>query len=71
MGERMLTVELWQENHDRLCAQRWGYLIKLIGWGGGVALTSILAVAAWGLDRVYNAQQQQVAAIERLVAQHH
>ncbi len=68
MERRVTTVENWQTNHDKVCATRWGILIRLIGWGGAVAVSAIIGIAGWGMNRLYDAQQQQNAAIQQLMA---
>lgn len=68
MERRMTTVENWQTNHDTICATRWGILIKLIGWGGGLAFVTVLSLAGWGLKTLYDGQQQQNATLQQLVA---
>lgn len=68
--ERRLTqLEADQENHERTCAARWGLLLKVIGWGGSVAVTSILGVAAWGLVQVHDGQDRQLRMLEQLQRQ--
>lgn len=71
MEDRMLRVEIDQANHERVCASRWGILIKLIGWGGASAFLVLVGVAGWGLNRVYDAQQYQAAALEQILATKH
>lgn len=68
MERRVTRVEVWQVNHDKVCAARWGVLIKLIGWGGALALTTVIGIGGWGLNRLYDAQQQQNAALQQLIS---
>lgn len=67
MEMRLFRAELWQQNHDKLCAARWGILIKLIGWGGALAMTTIIGIGGWSLNRLYDGQQQQNAALQQLI----
>lgn len=67
MDMRVYRVELWQTNHDKLCTARWNILIKLIGWGGALAMTTIIGIGGWSLNRLYEGQQQQNAALQQLI----
>lgn len=70
MERRETTVENWQTNHDVVCASRWGILIKLIGWGGALAMTTIIGIGGWSLNRLYEGQQQQTAALQQIIGHH-
>lgn len=68
MERRVTTVEVWQNNHEKVCAARWGLLIKIVLGGGALAMSTILALGGWSLSRLYDAQQQQNAALQQLIA---
>lgn len=68
MERRVTTVENWQRAHDQICASRWGILIKLIGWGGALAMTTIIGIGGWSLNRLYEGQLQQNAVLQQIVA---
>ena len=58
--ERVAKVEGQQAMHEEVCAARWNLLLKVIGWGGGLAFVTVLAVAGFGLREIYNGQQRQM-----------
>lgn len=68
MSERMLLVENWQGRHEKDCADRWGLLIKMIGWGGSLAFMTTLGLASWGLNRLYEGQQAQNQVLRELMS---
>lgn len=68
MERRITMVESWQKNHDAVCAARWGILIKLIGWGGALAMTTIIGIGGWSLNRLYEGQQAQNTALQQLIS---
>lgn len=63
------------ESHEVLCAERYAnihgrldLLFKVIGWGGALAATLAIALGGWSLSRLYDAQQQQNAALQQLIS---
>lgn len=64
--ERVRAVETWQSEHEKACAARWGLLLKVIGWGGGLAASAVLGVAAWGLNTIHEGQQQQIQMLQQI-----
>jgi hypothetical protein len=64
----MALVERWQTDHEKICATRWSALIKLIGWGGALAVTIMLAVAGWGLNKTFDGQKEQMQMLRDMQA---
>ena len=62
LGERVTAVETWAEQHDKACATRWAVLISIML----VFLTAILATAGWGLNRVFEGQERQLAELRAM-----
>jgi hypothetical protein len=67
MERRVTILERDFSNHQRDCARNWALLMKVIGFGGALALTTIIGVGGWSLNRLYEAQQQQTAALQQLI----
>lgn len=75
-GERTVAgAYLKIEAHEELCAERYknihgrlDLLFKVIGWGGAVAAGLAITIGGWGLNRLYEGQQQQNAVLQQLVA---
>lgn len=68
MERRVTSLERDMSNHLKDCARNWGLLIKLISFGGALALSTLIGVGGWGLNRLYDAQQAQTAALQQLIA---
>lgn len=62
MGERVAGLESWVDGHEKLCADRYGLLMKVIAVGGAILIT----VAGWGLTAVYAAQQHSVELLQQI-----
>jgi hypothetical protein len=69
MSTRLALVEQWQATHEEACATRWGLLLKLIGWGGSLAVALVLSVAGFGLKSLYDGQQKQLDGLRALSLQ--
>lgn len=67
MERRLTTVENWQASHEQACTARWDLLLKVIGWGGGVAASAMIVVAGWSLAQIHSDQQEQVKMLQQLV----
>ncbi len=48
MALRSLTLI---EEHTKSCDQRYGVVVKLLGWGGGVIFMVLVGIAAYMLKR--------------------
>jgi len=68
MERRVTKLESDTVNHEKVCAARWGLLINLVGWGGALAVTVIIGIGGWSLNRLYEGQQQQNAALQQIIA---
>lgn len=66
METRMLLAEQWMERHEKDCADRWRELKQLLLKGGGVALGVIIAICAWGLNKTWDAQSQQLHMLQEM-----
>lgn len=64
MGERVATVESWIRGHEKLCADRYGLLMKVIAVGGAI----LISVAGWGLAQVYRNQEHQMDLLNQLAS---
>jgi uncharacterized membrane protein len=62
--------------HEDLCAERYlnihgriDLLFRVISWGGAMAFTVLIGLAAWGLNQVNQSQTEQLRAIQRVAVQ--
>jgi hypothetical protein len=65
LGERMLLVENWQSTHEKACADRWLLLLRIMFAG----LAILIGIASWGLNKVFDGQQQQLNELRAVSAQ--
>lgn len=64
--KRFMRIELWVKNHDKVCAERWSFLVRLVGWGGALFGTAILSVLGWSLGQIHADQNKQIEMIQHL-----
>ena len=65
LGERMATVEEWQIGHEKLCADRYNLLLKVISFGGAL----VLLAATWSLNNITQGQKEQTRILQTLRVQ--
>ena len=68
MERRVTILERDMANHLKECARNWSLLMKVIGWGGALAVSTIIGIGGWSLNRLYEGQQQQNAALQQIIA---
>ena len=62
--------------HEELCAERYlnihgriNMIFRILSWAGPLAVAVIIGVAAWGLNRVFEGQQQQMDLLRAVKAE--
>lgn len=62
--------------HEKLCAERYlnihgriNMIFRILSWAGPLAVAVIIGVASWGLNRVFEGQQAQLALLKSVRAE--
>ena len=64
------------ERHEEVCAERYqaihfkiGLIFKVFAWGLPMAAALLLALAGWGLNRVFDGQAEQLRELRAMKAE--
>ncbi|WP_332772922.1 hypothetical protein [Phenylobacterium sp.] len=75
MSERQTVAGAYAKikAHDDLCAERLlnihgriDLLFKVIGWGGALAVSILIAVAGYGMNKIVSGQQEQLRLLYKV-----